>query len=79
MARAERLATNDDHFQSLVHKKVELRILRNDQLHAADIAYYYTYVSPNAELAQQWAQRNWNHVKEPADKALLEQAQKLQQ
>jgi len=77
LARAEKLASKGDHFQSLIHKKIELRILRNDQLHAADIAYYYTYISPNSGLAQHWAERNWNHVKEPADKALLEQAQKL--
>ena len=79
LARAEKLTSKKNEFQSLAQKKVELRVLRNDELHAADIAYYYTYVSPNSELAKKWAERNWSHVKEPADKALLEQAQQFEQ
>lgn len=77
LARAEKMATNHYDYQNLAQKKVQLRVMRNDQLHAADIAYFYTFVSPDAKLAKRWAKLNWGNVKEPADKALLEQAQKF--
>lgn len=77
LARAEQANNSGNKYQSLAKDRVQLRQLRKDDLHAADIAYYYTYVSPDSELASQWAQKNWKHVKEPADKELLLQAQSL--
>ena len=77
LARAEQLTEAGQYYQQLAAERIELRQLRKDTIHAADIAYYYTHVSPNAELALQWAELNWNHAKEPADKDLLQQAQTL--
>ncbi|GAA4357667.1 hypothetical protein [Kangiella marina] len=77
LARAEKLSDTGTQYQKLANEKIALRILRKDDIHAADIAYYYTYVSPNPEVALTWAQKNWQHVKEPADRELLEHAQQL--
>jgi Tetratricopeptide repeat len=57
-------------------ERVALREWRNDQAHAADIALYYLDVAWNPKKALYWAERNWQLVKEPADKELLARAQK---
>lgn len=77
LARAEKLLGISKDYQRLAKQRIELRILREDTLHAADIAYYYLYVSPNKEKALQWARLNWSSVKEPSDKELLQQAESI--
>lgn len=71
LARAENLLGLDDNYQKLAKEKIELRVKRDDQLHAADIAYYFLYVSPDNKKALYWAEQNWKKVKEPSDRELL--------
>ena len=78
LARAEQLIGQDTHYQELAKEKIELRIKRSDQLHAADIPYYFLYVSPDSEQALYWAEQNWKKVKEPSDKELLIKAQSME-
>jgi len=77
LARAEKELGLSKDYQELAQQRVELRILRDDSLHAADIAYYYLYVSPEKSEALKWAKLNWSSVKEPSDKELLQQAKIL--
>ncbi|ACV27470.1 tetratricopeptide repeat protein [Kangiella koreensis] len=79
MARAEKVLGNKNTLQKLVKQRIELRVKRSDQLHAADIAYYYIYIAPQPEQALYWAEKNWLSVKEPADRELLTLAQQLNQ
>lgn len=79
MARAEKMLGSNNEFQALAKQRIELRVKRNDQLHAADIAYYYLYITPQPEQALYWAERNWQTVKEPADSELLMLAQQMAQ
>lgn len=79
MARAEKMLGNNDRYQTLARQRIELRVKRNDQLHAADIAYYYLYITPQPEQALYWAERNWQSVKEPADSELLMLARQMAQ
>lgn len=58
-------------------ERIKLRERRGDKLHSADIAYYYIYVSPDAEKANYWAKTNYQVAKEPLDQALLQDAQQL--
>lgn len=77
LARAEKLLGLDANYQELAKEKIELRIKRNDQLHAADIAYYFIHVSPDFDKALYWAEQNWKKVKEPSDSELLIQARSM--
>lgn len=79
LARAEKMLGNNTQYQSLAKQRVNLRVKRNDQLHAADIAYYYIYIAPQTKQALYWAEKNWQSVKEPADRELLTLAQQLNQ
>jgi len=79
MARAEKVLGNNNKIQTLAKQRIELRVKRSDQLHAADIAYYYIYIAPQPEQALNWAEKNWQSVKEPADRELLTIAQQLNQ
>ncbi len=79
MARAEKMLDNNNELQTLAKQRIELRVKRNDQLHAADIAYYYLHIDPKPEQALYWAERNWQTVKEPADNELLMLAQQMAQ
>lgn len=79
LARAEKLATKEQTAQTVAQQRIELRELRNDTLHAADMAYFYLHVSPAPESALKWAQLNWQNVKEVSDKELLEKSQKANQ
>ncbi|WP_139043489.1 tetratricopeptide repeat protein [Idiomarina sp. A28L] len=58
-------------------QRIQLREIRNDKLHSADIAYYFTYVEPKPEAALHWAEINYSVAKEPFDRKLLEHAQAL--
>lgn len=77
LARAEKELGLSKDYQKLAQQRVELRILRDDSLHAADIAYFYLYVSPEKSKALKWAKLNWSSVKEPSDKELLQQAKNI--
>ncbi|WP_417445923.1 hypothetical protein [Kangiella sp.] len=79
MARAEKILGNNNELQSLAKQRIELRVKRNDRLHAADIAYYYLHIDPQAEQALYWAEKNWQSVKEPADSELLMLARQINQ
>lgn len=79
MARAEKILGNNNKIQRLAKQRIELRVKRGDQLHAADIAYYYIYITPQPKQALYWAEQNWQSVKEPADRELLSFAQQLNQ
>ncbi len=77
LARAEKLLGLGTNYQAFAEEKIELRIKRNDQLHAADIAYYFLHVSPDSDKALYWAEQNWKKVKEPSDSELLIQARSM--
>jgi len=77
LARAELLTQRGTYWQQKLSKKMALRALRNDQQHAADLAYFYVYVSPDADKALHWANKNWARAKEYFDRQLLSQAQRL--
>lgn len=79
MARAEKMLGNNNELKILAKQRIELRVQRNDQLHAADIAYYYLHIDPQPEKALYWADKNWQAVKEPADSELLILAQQMNQ
>ncbi|WP_223668561.1 tetratricopeptide repeat protein [Kangiella shandongensis] len=75
LARAEKeMQLVPANYQKLAQQLVELRQRRNDKLHAADIAYYFIFIAQNPEQALKWAKLNWQQVKEPSDKHILQQA-----
>lgn len=61
-----------------IKQRMHLRVLRNDRLHSADIAFYFTYLVQQPESAVKWANINYSVAKEPFDKQLLIDAQQLQ-
>lgn len=61
-----------------IKQRMHLRVLRNDRLHSADIAFYFTYLVQQPESAIKWANINYSVAKEPFDKRLLADAQQLQ-
>ena len=61
-----------------IQQRRRLRVLRNDRLHSADIAFYFTYLMQQPESAVKWANINYSVAKEPFDKRLLVDAQQLQ-
>lgn len=70
--------TEQTHWQRLFKERVDLRIMRNDFYHAADIARYYLYIHPSSADALYWAELNWQQTKLSDDKSLLEKARTLQ-
>jgi hypothetical protein len=70
--------TAQTHWQLLFRERVNLRKMRNDFYHAADIARYYIYVLPNSVKALYWAELNWQQTKLSDDKMLLEKAKTMQ-
>lgn len=61
-----------------IHQRMRLRVLRNDRLHSADIAFYYTYLLQQPSEALKWAKINFSVAKEPFDIKLLADAKQLQ-
>lgn len=61
-----------------IKQRMHLRVLRNDRLHSADIAFYFTYLLEHPDRAVKWANINYSVAKEPFDKRLLIDAQQLQ-
>lgn len=62
-------------FQEHIHERMTLRVLRQDQDHAADLVHYFLFLKPDAAQAYKWAKINFNSAKEPDDKKLLELSQ----
>lgn len=60
-----------------IRERIELRELRQDDVHAADIARYYLDLRPDETKAKYWAKINWRQSKESKDRHLLERASQL--
>ena len=75
LAIAEKNLASGKKWQAQVRERIELRELRDDQAHAADLAIYYLYVAPDTQKALHWAERNWEQAREASDKQLLLRAQ----
>lgn len=77
LAIAEQKIGRSRHWQARAKQKIALRELRDDSLHAADIALFYLDVEPTPPRALRWAQINYDSVREPVDLALLERAKAM--
>lgn len=55
----------------LVKERVELRMLRQDEEHAFDIALYYMHFTDEPKKAYSWALTNWQQAKLQEDSRLL--------
>lgn len=65
---------------SIAKERVALRIIRQDEYHAADLARYFLFVEPDGPNAParalNWARVNYQHAKMPEDALLLAEANK---
>lgn len=75
LARAERQLAKTPVFTEQLHQRMQLRLLRGDTEHAADLVHYFLYISPDAAAALRWAKLNYQSAKEPDDKYLLQLSQ----
>ncbi|RUO66423.1 hypothetical protein SAMN06297229_0067 [Pseudidiomarina planktonica] len=78
IAHAESLQNKQHCWRQVAQERMQLRKLRADELHTSDLAYYFTYVQPDAEQAVHWAKLNSAVAREPFDRALLKAAQEIQ-
>ncbi|OIM99671.1 hypothetical protein BFR57_03650 [Idiomarina sp. MD25a] len=78
LAWAEKRNQQGHCWQDYARERMQLRVMRGEKLHSADIAYYFTYVEPDAEQAIYWAQQNIEVAQEPFDYRLLSAAKALQ-
>ena len=78
LAWAEKRSQHGHCWQDYARERIQLRVMRGEKLHSADIAYYFTYVEPDAEQAIYWAQQNIEVAQEPFDYRLLSAAKALQ-
>ncbi|RTE86587.1 MULTISPECIES: tetratricopeptide repeat protein [Gammaproteobacteria] len=76
LARAQQ-GSNETCWSDYAQERIQIREIRGDRLHSADIAYYYTYVKPQPEMAFRWANINYSVAKEPLDEILLMDARNL--
>jgi hypothetical protein len=80
LVRAEQqLAISPDSSHKLLFadelaQRMAVRIARGDTDHAADLAYYFLHIKPDAVAALRWAKLNYQSAKEPDDLALLLQS-----
>lgn len=72
LARAERQLAKVPVFTEQLHQRMQLRLLRGDTEHAADLVHYFLHVSPDAASALHWAELNYQTAKEPDDEYLLQ-------
>jgi len=80
LALAEQHLTKQDKtnkFQQLADQRMALRLARNDQLHLADLAYYFLYLKQDKPLALKWAQKNIAISNDFTDQMLLTAAKAL--
>lgn len=64
-------------WQNILAQRVALRELRQDNLHAADLARYYLEVNVQPEKALFWARVNWQAARQHGDRNLLDRATDL--
>ncbi len=72
---AEKNLLQDSPIHEQLAQRMQLRIARDDQAHAAEVALFFLQVQPDAQQALYWAERNWQLAREASDKLLLERAQ----
>lgn len=72
LAEQQRAAGHD--YQQQMHQRVQLRELRQDTLHSADLAHYYLRLTPDPKKALYYATLNSQQAQEPDDQALLNRA-----
>lgn len=63
-------------FANELAQRMKVRVARGDTDHAADLAYYFLHIEPDAAAAVHWAELNYHSAKEPDDFALLEQSKR---
>lgn len=71
LALAEKQQAAGQDFQQQMHQRVQLRELRQDTLHSADLAHYYLRLAPDPKKAWYYAKLNSQQAQEPDDQALL--------
>lgn len=71
LARAEKQLSKAPVFTTQLQQRMQLRLLRGDTEHAADLVHYFLHISPEASTALYWAERNYQSAKEPDDEYLL--------
>ena len=71
LAIAERDLKRGEHYQTIIHDRMRLRVIRQDTDHAADLAHYFLRLKYDPKLALYWANINYQSAKEPDDKKLL--------
>lgn len=79
LAIAEKENSKRPYWQNVFAQRVVLRELRNDNLHAAELARYYLDVNIQPEKALHWARVNWQVAQQHGDRKLLDQATELWQ
>ncbi len=73
---AEQRRSDQGTFAAELAQRIKVRIARGDTDHAADLAYYFLHIEPDASAALHWAELNYQSAKEPDDLALLEQSKR---
>ncbi|KKO44132.1 hypothetical protein WG68_16840 [Arsukibacterium ikkense] len=71
---AEQHSASQPSFFAELAQRINVRIARGDSDHAADLAYYFLHIKPDAAAALHWAELNYQSAKEPDDLALLKQS-----
>ena len=78
LAMAEKVRNvNPAKWEEQIRQRVKLRILRQDEEHAFDIALYYMHIEKQMDKAYEWAKINWQQAKLQEDSALLSKAKQL--
>ena len=71
LTRAEHQLAYAPVFSAQLHQRMQLRLMRGDADHAADLVHYFLYITPDAKSALHWAEINYQTAKEPDDQRLL--------
>lgn len=74
LALAEQQSGAGVQYQQLMQQRVQLRELRADTLHSADLAHYYLRLAPDHTKALYYARLNIQQAQEPDDHQLLTKA-----
>ena len=72
LARAELQLAKTPVFTGQLQQRMQLRLLRGDTEHAADLVHYFLHIAPDAAAALHWAELNYQTAKEPDDEYLLQ-------